>query len=158
MFYDPDTGQPLSVTVSRDKGVKYRFEDGFVILGIRAAEILRDAKIPRDGHTVMFWFWTRLEYRNTVTDFTYKSIGEDCHIADPSRVGKLIKILESYNLLRRGKSRGLAFLNPHYCFRGSPTEQMRAIEMWDKMTATTTPGPVIEFGVIEAEFDGHRSA
>jgi hypothetical protein len=132
VFYHPVTGERVSIAVPREKGLKYQFSGGFMVIGLDTLRLLRNLDMPKDAHKVLYWFWENMEFRNVVTDFTYQSIGEACGIANRSRVCHMVKLLEQAGLIRRGKSRGLAFLNPHHYFRGTPAEQRRALEVWDR--------------------------
>lgn len=130
-FFD-DTGEQVTVRLD-PRGARYDFKGGFMVVGLDTFKLLIRCNLPKDAHHVFYWLLGHGEYRNTVTDVTHARISADCGGIHQSRVSRMLTLLESADLVQRGHSRSILFLNPRFYFRGKPIEQKQACDDWDQL-------------------------
>lgn len=118
-----------------------------MVISLDAFRLLRSHNLPKDAHHVLYWLWEHLEFQNFVGDVTNERIGRA--MPKPihrTRVSRMMSALENAEMIQRGDSRGLVYLNPNQCFRGSDAELMRARARWDDRKAAKFSASLVGMG------------
>ena len=138
VFFDPDSGEVIPVTLEKRRGARFTFPGGFVVIGLETFRIMRRLNLPKDAHHIFYFLLERVAIRNLVLEATNVRIAQECGL-DPARVSRMIRMLENGQLLQRGAGRGNIYVNPNLCFRGSAAEQGKAAELWNRSHIRVVP-------------------
>lgn len=106
---------------------KYCFPGGFAFVGLVYITRLLDARVPADGYRLALLLMREAGYAGICS----RPFGELAQLlgVHRSRISRLLTALEKEAVCQRiGGSAVL--VNPTFCFRGSPKEQHKALEMW----------------------------
>jgi len=127
-------GQPLgelNAAVSGPKRRRYYFPGGFSYMGLTDLSKLAHTKLPADAYRLALLLVEAVGYAGVCArPHTYfaAELG-----VDKSRVSKLLRMLEKLELLRRLGGSSL-LISPLFCHRGTPEEQLAALDHWRQVT------------------------
>lgn len=131
VFFDPDTGEVVPVSVEQSRRAHFTFMGGFVVIGLETFKMLRRLNLPKDAHHVFYFLLEHVARGNMVMEMTNARIAEECGIYPP-RASAMVKALEAGGMIKRGLARGNFYLNPNLYFRGPAAEQAAAAEVWNR--------------------------
>lgn len=99
-------------------------------MGLVYISKLRQVKLPADGYRLALLFMESAGYAGISTK-PFTEIAETLGVW-PSRISTLVSALEKVGVVQKlgGQKSSNVLVNPAFCFRGSPAEQHKAIEMW----------------------------
>ena len=128
-YVDIDNGDVLRIIPHR--GVKYVYPGGYVTMGITNITRLVRAKLPRDGGMLALLIASRAVPVTGLVCCSNREYAEELGIR-PARVSALIGLLSKHRFIHRMGPK-VVMVNPGWCFRGTPTEQRAAMELWAKL-------------------------
>lgn len=127
---DMQTGESWSIIEDGKGKRRYIFPGGFAFVSLVYLSKLRQVKLPADGYRLALLLMENAGYGGIST----KPFGELAAALDvwPSRVSSLVNKLEALGVVQKigGRKSGTILINPGFCFRGSPVEQHKALELW----------------------------
>jgi hypothetical protein len=125
-----ETGENWAIVEDGKGKRRYVFPGGFAFVGLVYLSKLRQVKMPADGYRLALLLMEKAGYGGISTS----PFGEMAAELDvwPSRVSSLIARLELLGVVQKigGRKSCTVLINPTFCFRGSPAEQHKALEMW----------------------------
>jgi hypothetical protein len=126
MHVDIETGELLHVRPLDTK--RYIYPGRYLTMGLVEIKRLVDAKLPRDGYRLALLIAAKAVPVTGLANCPSREYAEELEISS-ERVSRLIGILEKQNFICRARS-GLILVNPFWCFKGSPADHHRAVDVW----------------------------
>lgn len=124
---DMATGESWAIVEDAKGRKRYCFPGGFAFVGLVYITKLRSVKLPADGYRLALLVMEKAGYGG-ICKAKHAELAELLTVSRP-RVSKLVSVLEKACVVQRVGT-GCLLVNPTFCFRGTPTEQHKALEMW----------------------------
>jgi hypothetical protein len=121
------TGESWSIVEDSKGRKRYNFPGGFAFVGLVYITKLREVKLPADGYRLALLVMEKAGYAG-ICSIKQRELAKLLSLSRP-RITKLISVLEKQTVVQRIGT-GCLLVNPTFCFRGTPAEQHKALELW----------------------------
>lgn len=132
---DIETGEIVRLLPLADDEVvvkrKYLYPGGYVTMGVIHITKLVNANLPADGYKLALIMATQAVPVTGLVSCTNADYAKELGVT-ANRVSRLKGLLADIGFIHRAGPK-LVMVNPGWCFKGTPEQQLKAMETWAKI-------------------------